>query len=338
MAYGCVSRRPGLLLATSFASFCMGSAFLVAPRTAQNHVTAQAPCLAEAPMRSLASGAAGNLVQEVSGFKAFSTVAALGAVLTFAAHQRAAGTRRQAARAQNVRVTSVQGQFVGSSLGHVAARDASTVTCFAKKNVTRGVPMSERQGYIKDAKVLYLKKRNYKNRHKKNLRNRAYNLCYRNRFKATISKIYRLCKQMLLEERPDNVPSSMEEAKAVFEPMFDEACFKLDDAAVQGVISKEEAVFRKDMMLKRVVNACAKCGYLELPEDIARTPAFEVLGYEVPKHDMLREPRPWQLPGWKSPWVLFAEFQQWENWRIEKAKEEAESAAQVEEVEESVAA
>ena len=29
-----------------------------------------------------------------------------------------------------------------------------------------------------------------------------------------------------------------------------------------------------------------------------------VSGYDLPECNLVREPRPWQLPGWKSPWML----------------------------------
>ena len=32
--------------------------------------------------------------------------------------------------------------------------------------------------------------------------------------------------------------------------------------------------------------------------------ASQAIGYTLPECTMIREPRPWQLPGWKSPWML----------------------------------
>ena len=41
------------------------------------------------------------------------------------------------------------------------------------------------------------------------------------------------------------------------------------------------------------------CRFAGLFFDVA-----QLLGYKIPGCTHLREPRPWQLPGWKSPWML----------------------------------
>ncbi|CAE7470670.1 rpsT, partial [Symbiodinium necroappetens] len=109
----------------------------------------------------------------------------------------------------------------------------------------------------------------------------------------------------------------------------------IDEVTVQGVLHRNTAAKRKDRsstyaFRKRLVTVCAMLADMEslfrgilracikkdlLPErsDEDRfTPAYKLIGYTLPECNFVREPRPWQLPGWKSPWMLKWE---WEKWR-----------------------
>merc|ERR1712113_703513 len=93
------------------------------------------------------------------------------------------------------------------------------------------------------------------------------------------------------ERNPENMGAVMEEMKA----------------CVQGVIKTKEAAEWKENICVQLMKACIKRELIERPKD-PFLPAFKVLGYEVPACHLVREPRPWQLPGWKSPWVLKREY------------------------------
>ncbi|CAK9106797.1 30S ribosomal protein S20 [Durusdinium trenchii] len=157
--------------------------------------------------------------------------------------------------------------------------------------------------------TLYFRRwRYYEDRARRNLRNRAYNIFMKNRYKKAMKKVLRYCAELEFDDKqPDSFQQVMDEVK----DMLDEACEIIDEVTVQGVLHKNTAAKHKDRLFIAILRGSVKKGLIQKPED-PFTPAWKVIGYTLPECNMLREPRPWQLPGWKSPWMLKRE---WEKWR-----------------------
>merc|ERR1719401_2818947 len=105
-------------------------------------------------------------------------------------------------------------------------------------------------------------------------------------------------------------PASHEEVMSEIKERLDEACLTIDEVSTQGVIHRNTAARRKDRMCRAILRGCIVKGLLEKPKDPFE-PAYKSIGYEMPKSSKSREPRPWQLPGWKSPWMLKREYTKW---------------------------
>jgi len=167
---------------------------------------------------------------------------------------------------------------------------------------------------LNSCKTLYFRRGDiYEDRHRRNLRNRTYNLFMRNKFKRMMRKVLKYAREI---EFMDRDPGSVEKVMDEMKPMLDEACLLIDETCVQGVLHRHLAARRKDRMCRGILRACVAKGYIEKPEDPFK-PAYEVIGYELPICYKIREPRPWQLPGWKSPWMLKREFDKWRQQRPE---------------------
>mmetsp|Transcript_27421 Transcript_27421/g.64486 ORF Transcript_27421/g.64486 Transcript_27421/m.64486 type:complete len:305 (-) Transcript_27421:62-976(-) len=163
--------------------------------------------------------------------------------------------------------------------------------------------------------TLYFRRwRYYEDRARRNLRNRAYNIFMKNKYKKAMKKVLRYTVEL---EYGDKQPASHQEVMDEVKDMLDEACEVIDEVTVQGVLHRNTAAKRKDRMFHAILRGSEKKGLITRPsveEDPQNRflPAYKIIGYELPKCNYVREPRPWQLPGWKSPWMLKWE---WEKWR-----------------------
>mmetsp|Transcript_12808 Transcript_12808/g.30436 ORF Transcript_12808/g.30436 Transcript_12808/m.30436 type:complete len:269 (-) Transcript_12808:35-841(-) len=159
--------------------------------------------------------------------------------------------------------------------------------------------------------TLYFRRwRYYEDRARRNLRNRAYNIFMKNRYKKAMKKVLRYVVEL---EYGDKEPASHQEVMDEVKDMLDEACETIDEVTVQGVLHRNTAAKRKDRLFRGILRACVKKDLLPERSDEDRfTPAYKLIGYTLPECNFVREPRPWQLPGWKSPWMLKWE---WEKWR-----------------------
>lgn len=177
------------------------------------------------------------------------------------------------------------------------------------------------RGSLRGCETLYFRRGLlvYPPRHQKNLRNRAYNLIMKAKYKRFVRLARRAGKEL---EGGDWTPGSLEKAMEKLKGKMDLACEAIDEACVQGVINRIDAAEQKDIMCRQILKGCIKVGYVERSKD-PFIPAFKVLGYEVPECTMVREPRPWQLPGWKSPWMLKREYDRWQ-----RKKREEQAAAE----------
>jgi len=156
----------------------------------------------------------------------------------------------------------------------------------------------------------------YGDRNRRNLRNRAYNLFMKNKYKKKLRNVIRYTVGL---EFGDKQPSSKDEVMAEIKDKLDDACLTIDEVCVQGVLHRVDAAWAKDRMCRAILRGCIKKGLLEKPEDPFE-PAYQSIGYDMPVYTRTREPRPWQLPGWKSPWMLKREYDQWLKLREEKQK------------------
>mmetsp|Transcript_22527 Transcript_22527/g.49780 ORF Transcript_22527/g.49780 Transcript_22527/m.49780 type:complete len:305 (-) Transcript_22527:132-1046(-) len=156
----------------------------------------------------------------------------------------------------------------------------------------------------------------YEARHRDNLRNRAYNVYMTIKYRRAVRPVKRYGKSLISgETRVASVAEAIDKIKGE----LDNACLTVDEVCTQGVIHRKEAGEIKDNMLKIILRGCINQGLIEKPED-PFVPAYKTLGYTLPESFFLREPRPWQLPGWKSPWMLKREF---DKWAEKKEKENA---------------
>eukprot|EP00930_Biecheleria_cincta_P031002 TRINITY_DN21485_c0_g1_i1.p1 TRINITY_DN21485_c0_g1~~TRINITY_DN21485_c0_g1_i1.p1 ORF type:complete len:326 (+),score=51.06 TRINITY_DN21485_c0_g1_i1:58-978(+) len=147
----------------------------------------------------------------------------------------------------------------------------------------------------------------YKKRVRTELRNRSFNMFWKNRYKKQMRKVIRYGAEL---EFGDSTPASLDEVMSNIKEQLDEACETIDFVSVQGCLHHNIAARRKDRMCRRILRGCIAKGIVEKPKDFSV--AHKVLGYSMPKCYAVREPRPWQLPGWKTPWELRREFQKWE--------------------------
>jgi len=159
----------------------------------------------------------------------------------------------------------------------------------------------------------------YKDRAKRNIRNRAYNIFHKNQYKRDMRAALKKVKEIQYGETK---PSSLDEVMTELKPFLDNACLSIDEVCIQGILHRNTAARRKDRICRAVLRGCVAMGVAEKPED-PFVPAFEVIGYTMPKSYKTREPRPWQLPGWKSPWMLKREFDAWKKAKEERLKAEA---------------
>mmetsp|Transcript_32872 Transcript_32872/g.76015 ORF Transcript_32872/g.76015 Transcript_32872/m.76015 type:complete len:295 (+) Transcript_32872:57-941(+) len=168
---------------------------------------------------------------------------------------------------------------------------------------------------VRSCYTLYFRRwKYYEDRARRNLRNRAYNIWMKNRYKKAMKKVLRFGYSL---QQGDWQPKSHQEVMDKCKAMLDEACEVIDEVTVQGVLHRNTAAKRKDRMFRCILSGSVKKGVLERPSykenpENRFLPAYKVIGYELPECNFVREPRPWQLPGWKSPWMLKWE---WEKWR-----------------------
>jgi len=136
----------------------------------------------------------------------------------------------------------------------------------------------------------------------------------RNAYKQACRKAARFGRELY---RGEWEPGSLQDVMTKIKGPLDNAFAKVDKACVQGVINRIEAAENKDRVCRIILEGCQRRGYIKNRDPY--TPAFQKLGYEVPECNFVREPRPWQLPGWKSPWMLKKEYDRW----LRKKRKEA---------------
>lgn len=252
-----------------------------------------------------------------AGFAA--TLAALAALAL-----RAAGRGpRQAAGAARARCAALFAPVRRDSEGALAGSTAVSVQEVLRFDGFSWSSVVRRS--LKSCFTLYFKRARspYGKRHQKNIRNRAYNIYHKNRYIKAMKRVLRYCVDVEFGEvQPGSLAAVMDEIKA----KLDDACLTVDEVCVQGVLNPETAARRKDRMCRAVYRACMARGYIELCKD-PFVPAYKVIGYDMPVCYKTREPRPWQLPGWKSPWMLKKEFDMWKKNKTEAAKEAANANA-----------
>ncbi|CAE7467528.1 rpsT [Symbiodinium natans] len=221
----------------------------------------------------------------------------------------AASTCRIFRRAQDSRPAACHVATVvpQDSVAGLAFAGATTVD---KVTSTRG-KVARRSLY--SCYTLYFRRwRYYEDRARRNLRNRAYNIFMKNKYKKAMKKVLRYGNEL---EYGDLQPASHDEVMEDVKEMMDEACEIIDEVTVQGVIHRNAAAKRKDRMFRAILRGSIRKGLLKKPDEgdpDSFLPAYKIIGYEIPECNYVREPRPWQLPGWKSPWMLKWE---WEKWR-----------------------
>lgn len=159
----------------------------------------------------------------------------------------------------------------------------------------------------------------YKDRARRNLRNRAYNIWMKNKYKKSMKRVLRRAVEIA---KGDWQPQSVDEVMSDIKGILDDACFTIDQVCVQGVLHRRTAARRKERMCRKIGWACIRKGLLTPPED-PFMPCYKFIGYDMPRCTLTREPRPWQLPGWKSPWMLKQEYDKWKKLREARMEEEA---------------
>jgi len=151
---------------------------------------------------------------------------------------------------------------------------------------------------------------NYKHRKRKQLRQYAYNLFHKNRYKGAVRMVNRFCTALV--EDPDFNPPNMDWVRDYTWRCMDNACNTLDWVAMQKVIKAEEARDIKERMVEKVARACVQKGLLKWEDKKDKySPMNEFIGYTYPATRFLKEPRPWTLPGWKSAFDIRDEFFRW---------------------------
>ncbi|CAE8596124.1 unnamed protein product [Polarella glacialis] len=151
--------------------------------------------------------------------------------------------------------------FAGASLGKVDDTSRSKVTVNS----------------LKSCDTLYFRRYwQYKSRHRKNLRNRAYNIFQKNKYKKEMKKVLRYAEDLRANDvQPESVDQVMSEIKE----KLDEACYVIDAVAVQGVLHRNDAADCKERMCIYILKACVKKGLLTMPEDPFE-PAYKEVYFE----------------------------------------------------------
>ncbi|CAE8719829.1 unnamed protein product [Polarella glacialis] len=139
--------------------------------------------------------------------------------------------------------------FAGASLGKAGVASRSKVTVNS----------------LKSCDTLYFRRYwQYKSRHRKNLRNRAYNIFQKNKYKKEMKKVLLYAEDLRTNDvQPESVDQVMSEIKE----KLDEACSVIDAVAVQGVLHRNDAADCKERMCIYILKACVKKGLLTMPED-----------------------------------------------------------------------
>eukprot|EP00929_Paragymnodinium_shiwhaense_P004161 TRINITY_DN1048_c0_g1_i1.p1 TRINITY_DN1048_c0_g1~~TRINITY_DN1048_c0_g1_i1.p1 ORF type:complete len:345 (-),score=93.28 TRINITY_DN1048_c0_g1_i1:130-1113(-) len=168
---------------------------------------------------------------------------------------------------------------------------------------------------------LYFTQKEPADEKRRNLRNRAYNIFMRNKYKRAMKRVLDWALDFEYGEEDEKMQfGSKDEVLAAVKPLMDKACKTIDLVAVNGVLHPKAAVFRKDRLARNVMRGLVARGFITVTKEEKQfTPAYKLIGYDMPVTQYTREPRPWQLPGWKSPWMLKREFDKWQ------AKKEAEA-------------
>jgi len=172
---------------------------------------------------------------------------------------------------------------------------------------------------LKSCQNLYFRRpKPYADKHRRNLRNRSYNIHMKYKYKKAMKKVIRYCKNIMdgINEREF---ASMQEIIDGIQPYLDTAMITIDEVCVQGFIHRNYAARRKEKLCRYLFNAGLSKGLVEKPAD-RYIPKKDLIPYDIPPCYKTREPRPWQLPGWKSPWMLKREY---EKWRASKGLEPA---------------
>jgi len=164
---------------------------------------------------------------------------------------------------------------------------------------------------VKTCKYLWFRRKaNYLREHRQVLRNRAYNLYYKHKYKTAMWRVFRRLKNIFGDA--ERQPTSVEEVLALVKPQLESAMAVIERCAIQGPLHRNAALRRKEKMLKTIIAVCRRRNLLTVSqEDIKWKAPHKILGYTEPKICLLREPRPWQLPGWKSVHMLKKEYAKW---------------------------
>ena len=83
-------------------------------------------------------------------------------------------------------------------------------------------------------------------------------------------------------------------------------CMTLWHVGCQSLYPAYQLEYRSKNSWKFVLSSFASC-MLEATfatESVNSLVLLQAIGYTLPECNLMREPRPWQLPGWKSPWML----------------------------------
>eukprot|EP00439_Symbiodinium_sp_Y106_P038143 s2047_g4.t1 len=120
--------------------------------------------------------------------------------------------------------------------------------------------------------TLYFRRwRYYEDRARRNLRNRAYNIFMKNKYKKAMKKVLRYTVEL---EYGDKQPASHQEVMDEVKDMLDEACEVIDEVT--------------DRMFHAILRGSEKKGLITRPsveEDPQNRflPAYKIIGYELPK-------------------------------------------------------
>jgi len=163
----------------------------------------------------------------------------------------------------------------------------------------------------KTCKLLYFRRQaRYMVEHRKVLRNRAYNLYYRNKYKR--HTCYAIFEMRRLFADENWKPTSLKQVKRKLKPKMDTALIWIERATIQGTIKPRRAMMAKEKLFDALMHFAKGKKLIKVTKAQADfTPAYKLLGYELPVVHQRREPRPWQLPGWKSVYELKREYDTW---------------------------
>lgn len=284
-----------LVASPAFVPGCSGFPSKSVLRTATGPVTLQEGCLTAAS-RSEASSQSGVAVG----------IAAV-ALLAAAASRR---SQQSSASQRGAKCLTVKAVLFPEPLLTASAASAFAGGSLRREETARSKVALRGKGRLNCCDQLYFRQWwRYKKRHQHELRNRAFNIFWKNRYKKQMKNVLRYAAEL---EFGDSQPASLDEVISPIKEQLDEACETIDWISVQGMLHRNIAARRKDRMCRRILRTCIAKGVVPKPEDPFHV-AHKVLGYSMPKCYATREPRPWQLPGWKSPWMLRREFKQWED-------------------------